>query len=125
MELILWLINELHVSRKQAEGAAGALLQLAQARMDRKQFTTVADTLPAISDIIGKSPRFKVAEKPRLTESLSRALGGLGGLKPLAEPFAKLGLDKTSIRPFAQALSQYINQRGHSEAVTLLQQVWR
>lgn len=125
MELILWLINELNVSRKQAEGAAGALLQLAQARLEQKQFTTVADTLPAISDIIGKSPKFDVAEKPRISESLSRALGGLGGLKPLAEPFGKLGLEKTTIRPFAEALNRYIGERNNPAAVALLQQVWR
>ena len=63
MELILWLINELRVSRKQAEGAAGALLQLAQARLSRDQFVLIADTLPAVSDIIGKSPRFEVASQ--------------------------------------------------------------
>ncbi len=125
MELILWLINELQVTRKQAEGAAGALLQLAQTRLPGEKFVTVADTIPAISDVIGKSPRFEVTEKPRLDESVSRVFGGLGGLRPLAGPFAKLGLEKTSIRPFAEALNRYLDERGNAAAVHLLQQVWR
>ena len=125
MDLILWLINELQVTRKQAEGGAGALLQLAQTRIPPEQFVTVADTIPAISDVIGKAPRFEVTEKPRLVENLSRALRGLGGLRPLVDPFARLGLEKTTIRPFAEALARYIAERGNPTAVHLLQQVWR
>ena len=125
MELIHWLMDELDISREQAEGAAGALLELARHRISAEQFVKVADTIPAISDVIGKAPRFVVPPGGKFRESLSRAVGGLGGLKPLVAPFAKLQLDKLHIRSCASSLTRYFGDKGGPEVQQLLAQAWR
>jgi len=125
MELCYRLMDELSVTPEQAEGAAGALLQLAQARLEPHAFVLVADAGPAVSDIIGKSPRYEVPAGGQWRAALSRLLGGLGGLAPLAEPFARLQLEKPMIARFAQQLVRFFSEKGGVEVETLLRGVWR
>jgi len=61
VNLIEQLMDELGVTRQQAEGGAGLLLAFAQNKLGGDQFIEVADSIPAISDIIGKSPRATLA----------------------------------------------------------------
>ena len=49
MDLYARLMDELGLSREQAEGAAGAVLQLAQARIPADDFVRVADTITKMS----------------------------------------------------------------------------
>ena len=125
MELFARLMDELNVTREQAEGAAGALLQLAQARLSQGDFVRVADTIPGISDIIGKAPRYEIPSRSELRAKLSRLLGGLGGLSPLVRPFARLSLQKPMIRRFVEVLLRFFRERGGPEIETLLSRVWR
>ena len=125
MELFARLMDELNVTREQAEGAAGALLQLAQTRLARGDFVRVADTIPGISDIIGKAPRYEVPLRGELRAKLSRLIGGLGGLSPLVRPFGRLNLQKPMIRPFVAVLLRYVREQGGPEIEALLMRVWR
>lgn len=125
MELFYRLMDELGVSREQAEGGAGALLQLAQARLEPGEFVRVADAIPGISDIIGKSPRYEVPSGGEWRAVLSRILGGLGGLAPLAGPFARLHLEKPMITRFAQELLRFFGEKGGVEVRMMLGSVWR
>jgi len=124
-ELIDRLERQLGVTREQAEGGAGLLLQLAQQKMPAAEFLKVADAIPAISDLIGKSP---LAETPcgnGLLVWLSRLFGGLGGLRPLADPFEKLGMEKSMIPEFHSLVIPYFHENGGQEAESLLQRVLR
>lgn len=125
MELFFRLMDELGVTREQAEGAAGALLQLAQARLEPNEFILVADSVPAISDIIAKSPRYEVPTGGQWRATLSRMLGGLGGLAPVAEPFARLRLEKPMIERFVRQLVRFFGEKGGVEVEILLSEVWR
>jgi hypothetical protein len=115
MELFFRLMDELEVTREQAEGGAGSLLQLAQARLELEQFVRVADTIPGISDIIGKAPRFEVPDRGQLLAKVSRLLGGLGGLAPVARPFARLQLQRPMIRRFAAVMAGFFGEKGGPE----------
>jgi hypothetical protein len=125
MELFFRLMDELGVTREQAEGGAGALLQLAQARLEPSDFVRVADTFPGISDIIGKSPRYEVPTGGQWRAALSRMFGGLGGLAPVAEPFARLRLEKPMIARFAQELKRFFAEKGGAELELVLSGAWR
>lgn len=125
MELFARLMDELGVTREQAEGGAGSLLQLAQARLEPDQFVRVADTIPGISDIVGKAPRFEVPAGGQFRAQLSRIFGGLGGLFPLAQPFSRLNLEKPMIGRYAEVLLSFFGEKGGTEIKGLLASVWR
>jgi hypothetical protein len=125
MELFTRLMDELGVTREQAEGGAGSLLQLAQARLEPDQFVRVADTIPGISDILGKAPRFDVPKGGQLRAKLSRLFGGLGGLFPVARPFSRLHLERPMIRRFAAVLVRFFGEKGGPEIKAQLCSVWR
>jgi len=112
LNLIEQLMDELGVTRQQAEGGAGLLLGFAQQKLDGDQFVEVADSIPAISDIIGKAPRGEIAVGRPLRVILSRLSGGLGGLHVLATAFDGLDLDKLQLRKFVEVLLRHFREEG-------------
>ena len=125
MELVERLKEKLGVTRGQAAGGAGLLLHLAQERLTSEEFVQVADTAPAISDIIGKAPRCNTLAISRLRVMVSRRFGGLGELTPLVVPFGKLGLDKAMLRRFSCELLKFFREKGGVKIHEMLQSVWR
>lgn len=115
MNLIERLMEDLGVTRQQAEGGAGLLLGFAQKNLARDRFVEVADSIPAISDIIGKAPRGEIALVRPWRAVLSRWFGGLGGLYVLVEAFRDLGLDKLQIAKFVEVLLDFFREKGGSE----------
>jgi len=112
VNLIERLMEELGVTRQQAEGGAGLLLGFAQKKLSSDQFVEAADSIPAISDIIGKAPRGEIAMGRPLWAMLSRLFGGLGGLYVLAGAFDGLGLDKLQLRKFVEVLLEHFRKKG-------------
>lgn len=125
MNLIEQLMEELGVTRQQAEGGAGLLLGFAQKKINGDRFIKVADSIPAISDIIGKAPRGKIAVGQPFRIVLSRLLGGLGGLYVLAEAFDGLGLDKLQIRKFVEVLLRHFRETGGAKVEESLREAFR
>ena len=124
MELIEHLKQSLQITRQQAAGGAGLMLELAQEKLPAADFQLVADSIPAISDIIGKAPIHKHRRISRLRASVSRLIGGLGGLAPLVGPFRMLGLDKSMLKKFAFLLIEYFREKGGDQLAVILQRVW-
>jgi hypothetical protein len=119
-ELIDRLVLELDITREQAEGGAGLVLQWAQARLTTNEFQTVADSIPAISDVIGKSP-IQAAPSPRGWLSwFKQQISGLGNLTPLADPLHQLGLSTAMVRPLAAVILQHFHEQSGSEVELLL-----
>lgn len=125
MELYAYLMKGLGLTKEQAEGAAGALLQLAQQRLTQSEFQVVADAIPAVSDVIGKAPRFVVPPRKRLRAKLSRLVGGLGELAPLAEPLGRLRIEKELIPRCAGVLQEYFAEEKREEVAVLLGNSWK
>ena len=125
MELFTRLMDELDVTPEQAEGGAGALLQFAQARIDSQEFIAVADSIPAISDIIGRSPRYEVPVRGRLRSKLSTMFGGMGELAPLVYPFSRLHLEKAMIAQYVDVLLKYFDDHGEPGVQKQLSRVWQ
>ncbi len=125
MDFVEHMTSELGVSARQAAGGAGLLLAMAQQRLQQDEFMRLADTIPAISDVIGKAPRADASSRHALIERLSRWFGGLGGLAGLATGFQTLGCDKTMIPKFVDSLVSFVRARSGDEVATLLQGVLR
>ncbi len=125
MELIEQIVKHWGVSREQAQGGAGILLQVAQNRLPRDDFIKIADLIPAISDIIGKAPEFNTPPGRGLAVQLNRLFGGLGGLAGLVGPFEKLGLSKSSIGEFVGVVLSFFREKGGPEIEGLLRDVLR
>ena len=125
MEVARRLAEDLGVTAMQAEGGAGLLLGFAEQRLSAEEFARVADTIPAISDVIGKAPRWEIRPASPLRESISRWFGGLGGLAGLVEGFEKLGCEKAMIVDFVNALVEFFREQGGDEIAALLRGVLR
>jgi len=125
VDLIEHLIKDLNLTREQAEGGAGVLLQIARDRLAYDEFVTIADSIPAISDILEKAPEFRIPPRRVLLPQLSRLLGGQGSLAAVKPIFEKLGMSKTSIRRFAEVLTSFFRQQGGAEIEAMLLRVLR
>ncbi len=112
MNLIERLMKDLGVTRQQAEGGAGLLLGFAQRQLGCEPFVAVADSIPAISDIIGKAPRGEIAVPQPVRAYLSRLFGGVGCLYVLVEAFGRLGLEELQLRKFVEVLLRYFREKG-------------
>jgi hypothetical protein len=134
-ELIDKLVRELGISRAQAQGGAGLLLQWAQAHLSADQFQVVADTIPAISDVIGKSPVSTIPSPHGPSRHGLSLLGWLtwckqlcsrlGSLAPLAGPLLQLGLPLAKVEPLVATVLQYFREQGGPEVELLLKRVLR
>ena len=125
MDLVERLMEELRITREQAAGGAGLLLGFAQEKLGRDEFIEVAETIPAISDIIGKAPRCDMAAPHPLRARISRWLGGLGDLSALVKAFGGLGMDKAMIGQFVSVLLGYFRERGGEGIEAHLESVLR
>ena len=119
------LAQKLNITSAQAEGGAGLLLCLAQLKLTQAEFQQVADSIPAISDIMAKAPRFEAKITSPLRAALSRACGGLGGLTFLVGAFQILKLNKTMLPPFVATMLDFFKQAGGDQVESLLKQALR
>jgi hypothetical protein len=125
MTLIEHLIDQLGVSRQQAEGATGLLLQQAQARLSSDDFLQVADAIPAISDLIGKAPRHVGPGAGSLRALWQGWWSSWSGLASLRPAFEKLGLDRAAVEKFVAVIGRYFREQGGAELETLLVRAWQ
>jgi hypothetical protein len=125
MDLVERLMDDLDLTRHQAEGASGTLLLLAQRQLPDEAFGHVAQAIPAVSDIILKAPRCGVAHTNPLLTTLSRWFGGLGSLQAVGEGFARVGVDQTQIRSVAEAVVHFCEDAEHPDAAIALQTAFR
>ena len=123
MHLIEKLMDQVPVTRQQAEGGAGLLLRRVQARVSDEEFQRVADTIPAISDIIGKAPR--QAELGWWRTAWLRWFTAWGPLAPLKQGCEKLGLERNTVNKFIAVIGQHFRDRGGPELESLLLSAWR
>jgi len=132
MNLVEQLIDQLGVSRQQAEGGAGLLLRHAQLQLSTTDFLSIADAIPAISDLIGKAPR-QAEPTPgawsawwqRLRAFWQRWFSGWGTLAPLRETCERLELDRATINNFIAVTGGYFREQAGTQAESLLLGVWR
>ncbi len=129
MTLLEHLLQQLDLTRQQAEGGIGLLLALAQTRLSPDDFQRVADAIPAISDLIGKAPRQSEFATGPLLAAWERWFSGWGELAPLRQACEGLELDRATTDKIATAVGLYFRQQAGSEVEveveSLLLGIWR
>ncbi|EWY36581.1 hypothetical protein N825_26455 [Skermanella stibiiresistens SB22] len=130
--LVSALASQLGVTKPQAEGGAGAMLNLAKQRMAPDQFGQVESQVPGIGGLMGSRSGGQ-GGGGGLADMAAGALGGLGGgsggggaagglgaLAPLAGSFSSLGLSPDMAAKFLPVMLQYLNSSGGGGAAGLL-----
>ncbi len=136
------LQQNLGVTREQAEGGAGVMLQFVQTRLAPDEFRIIADSIEAVSDLIGKAPSSTQNRAQGLRGWLPalrhwcdrfcrgeiwfwRWTGGLGPIGSLAAQFDSLDLPRSMIARFADEVIPYFHGTGGDEPQQLLRRVLR
>ena len=118
------LMEQLGVSKEQAQGGAGLLLGYAKDKLSKDDFSKVGDAVPELDSLLGAAPK-----KDALGSLIGGALGGggnesLGMLASLSGPFSKLGLDEGMIMKFVPILLAYLQSRGGDGLMGMLGNVF-
>ena len=117
-ELVGQLVNELGITPKQAQGAAGTLFGLAKSKLTADDFAKVASAVPNMDGLLKAAPvgDFKV---PAI-EGLGGQALGLGAVASVAGPLTKLGIKPETIAKLAPTLVKAVQSKGGAEAAAVL-----
>ncbi|WP_422138435.1 DUF2780 domain-containing protein [Endozoicomonas sp. ALC020] len=117
MGLIDTLTSQLNVSKFQAEGGAGALLQLANSQLSKEDFSVIKEALPETSDLLKAAPE---VTHDKNSSSLLSSSSLLGNFDTLSQQFTKLGLKDEMISKFSTILIDYLKASPSGKAAGLL-----
>lgn len=130
MDLIGQLVSQLGVSQQQAQGGAGLLFNLAKERLGSGDFSKIAQHVDGIDDMMGAAPDTGGASGGMLgmLGGLASQFGGgkfkeLGDLAELAGGFKQLNLDPGMVQQFLPVVVGFLQDKGGSGIVELLQGV--
>jgi hypothetical protein len=120
-ELVGQLVNELGITPRQAEGAAGSLFGVAKSRLGADDFAKVAGAVPNMEGLLKAAPAAdaKAAAAAALAGSGTGA-GGLGTMAAAAGAMSKLGLKPDMIAKLTPALVKFVQTKGGAEVASLL-----
>lgn len=122
-ELVGQLVNDLGITPKQAQGAAGTLFGVAKTKMTATDFAKIASAVPNMEGLLKAAPA--AGSKSSATDLLAGAagsagLGSLGGAAAAAGTLSKLGLKTDTIMKLTPALVKAVQTKGGAEVATLL-----
>jgi hypothetical protein len=119
-ELVGQLVNELGITPRQAEGAAGTLFGVAKDKLKAEDFAKVAAAVPNMDALL------KAAPAPDAKSAALGMLGGTGGAGSVgttaaaATTMSKLGLKAETIVKVAPVLVKAVQAKGGAEVGTIL-----
>jgi len=109
------LVSQLGITPQQAQGGAGALLQLAKARMSQQAFQSLTQSVPEFNGLLAQA-----AANPPLVNLAQAAIGQnstLMGMAQVVSTFKSLNLSPDSVQQFVPVIVDYAKARA-SEQVT-------
>ncbi|GKS68263.1 protein of unknown function VcgC/VcgE [Nitrosomonas sp. PY1] len=117
------LVHRLGVSPQQALGGAGAVFQAAKGNMDPQAFTSLSESVPGMSTMLGAAPSLSGATG---LGGMSSMLGGAssgssGSLAALAGSFQQLNLSPDMVGKFIPVITNYVQQSSGQASAQLLQ----
>ncbi|HUL78067.1 MAG TPA: DUF2780 domain-containing protein [Vicinamibacteria bacterium] len=115
-EIVGQLVDELAISPKQAEGAAGTLFGVAKGNLKAEDFEKVAAAVPNMAGLLAAAP----SSGGSALAPLTGAAGSLGGAAAAAGTLSKLGIKPDTIAKVAPTLVKAVQSKGGAEAAQLL-----
>jgi hypothetical protein len=113
-ELVGSLAKELGATAQQAEGAAGALFDVAKSRLSPGDWGKVSQAVPGIDGLLKAAPAVAAAS------GAAGALSKAGGLGNATAAFQKLGLKPEMVMKAIPILTQYVTKSGGAGVGSLL-----
>lgn len=104
-QLVGTLQEQLGVTKTQAAGGTGALLQLAQNQLDGNSFSQVTDSVSGLSGLLGGGSGGSGS-------LLSSALSNISSMDGVEKAFSALGLQSGAIEQFAPIVLGFLKEQG-------------
>ncbi len=122
MGLVSLLTSQLGVSTDQAQGGAGSIFQMAKQNLGADDFSSVAESVPGIDQMMAAAPEMDKSSSS--LGNISSMMGGgsdkLQGLAALAGPFKQLGMSGDMVGKFTPIILKYVKGTGGDTAMNLL-----
>lgn len=118
--LIGQLVDQLGVTRPQAEGGAGAIFKQAKSNMTAGDFSQLSSALPGIDSLIKAAPQSGGGLAGEASSMFGSSSTSLTGLSALTGSFSKLGLAPDMVDKYINVILQYTQSQGGQQAMTLL-----
>lgn len=126
--LVNILVQQLGITPQQATGGAGSIFSVAKQSMSSASFGQVSKAVPGMNQLLTAAPALGGSSgstgASSLMGSVASALGGgsnLGNMATLASSFQSLGMGSGMMSQFIPVILQYIQARGGSTTMGLLQ----
>jgi hypothetical protein len=105
-DLVNMLMSDMNVTQGQAEGGAGALLNMAGETMNKTDYSALGDVIPDMSGLLGAVP--SLGGKSMMGSMASK----LTGMPAVVGAFDKLGLKESHIAIMTPLLVDYVEKKG-------------
>ncbi|MEJ2729316.1 MAG: DUF2780 domain-containing protein [Deltaproteobacteria bacterium] len=119
-KLIGQLVDQLGVTRSQAEGGAGAIFKQAKSNMSAGDFSQLSSALPGIDSLMKAAPESGGGLAGKASSMLGSSSTSLTGLSALTGSFSKLGLAPDMVDKYVNVIMEYAQSEGGQQAMTLL-----
>lgn len=125
--LVNILVQQLGITPQQATGGAGSIFSVAKQSMSSASFGQVSKAVPGMNQLLTAAPAHALGGSTgasSLMGSVASVLGGgsnLGNMATLASSFQSLGMGSGMMGQFIPVILQYIQARGGSTTMGLLQ----
>lgn len=125
MNIIEQIIQQLGVSKEQAEGGVGLILKMVKEKLGA-DFSKVSEVIPESNQLVNQAPVETGSDSiGGLFGAIAGKLGldSLGKLAGLAEGFQKLGLDMDKLQAFVKTILAFVESKGGTVVKDLLNKV--
>ena len=104
-------LTRLRVTSDQATAGFGAIMSLAQGKLDAAEFAKIAGALPGLDGIMKKAADLGI---------VSQSITTMGGME---EAFTKLGMNKEMIEKFIPIIVKFVSAAAGPEVGNLLSNI--
>ncbi len=124
VSLVDLLMQQLGVTKSQAQGGAGALFNSAKQTLSPQEFDQVAQAVPEMDSLLEAAPKPSGTLNDMMGQG-SSLFGGeankqLGGVMDLASSFSELGLSPEMANKFVPVVLDYVEAQGGETVRNLL-----
>ena len=122
--LVDLLMQQLGVTKPQAQGGAGALFNSAKQTLSPQEFDQVAASVPEMDSLLEAAPNTSGSLNDMIGQG-SSLFGGetnqqLSGVMDLASSFSELGLSPEMVNKFVPVVLDYVESQGGETVKNLL-----